>query len=118
MELNPDCLRDILSEIAKLPMGQFLNSLPKEITEKYSKDEIEYTIQVISEEKLAHVDLNWKNNGNISLYFLGQMTLSGQQLYAQIKSDAVWKKVKDEIKALGKPVSVNLIRISAKKAAS
>ncbi|WP_283601189.1 DUF2513 domain-containing protein [Ligilactobacillus aviarius] len=112
MELNPDCLRDILSEIAKLPMGNFLNTLPKEITDKYSEDDIEYTIQIIEEEELAHVSLNWGNNV-LARYSLGQVTLSGQQLYSKIKSDTVWNKVKDKIRSIGSAFSVELIKIAA-----
>lgn len=114
MELNPDCLRDILSEIAKLPMGNFLNSLPQKITDKYSKDDIEYTIQIIDEEQLAHVSFTWGNN-RLARYSLGQMTLSGQQLYSKIKSDTVWNKVKDKIKSIGCAFSVELIKVAAGK---
>lgn len=114
MELNPDCLRDILSKIAKLPMGQFINSFPPEFMNKYSKDDIEYTIQIIDEENLAHVSLNWGNNVLVR-YSLGQMTLSGQQLYSKIKSDTVWNKVKEKIKSIGSAFSVELIKLAAGK---
>ena len=114
MELNPDCMRDVLGLIAKNPMGSFIDKIPNELKEKYSDDDLIYTLKMIDEAKLAHINFYYGSN-RLAAFSISQMTPKGQELYSKIKPRTIWEKTKNAIKNIGAPFTVNLIKEVATK---
>ncbi|WP_317294082.1 DUF2513 domain-containing protein [Ligilactobacillus saerimneri] len=106
--LNNDCVRDILSEVAKQPMNEFINDMPERLSHKYKSDDVNYALSILNEENCIHCDVYYGND-QLIMYSVGTMTKKGLDLYSKIQSDTVWNKVKAKIKLLGGSVSINLL---------
>lgn len=83
MELNPDCLRDILVEINK---NDFISSISDEIKSKYPKEEIKYVISTIENNSLAKKNISWAGGKDFGGYSFGSLTPGGQKVLSKLLS--------------------------------
>lgn len=83
VELNPDCLCDILVEINK---NDFISSISDEIRSKYSKEEIKYVISTIGNNSLAEKNISWAGGKDFGGYSFGPLTSSGQKVLSKLLS--------------------------------
>lgn len=101
MKLNPDCMRDILLQMESAPYLQDLTtdelykSLPA-----YTEDEINYSIIKLNEAGFIKALIKEYVTG-ISILRLNDITYSGHQFLADIRSDNVWHNVKEVSKKVG-----------------
>lgn len=106
MLLNIDCVRDILSEIAKQPMDTFIHDMPDRLS-KYKIDDVNYALSILNEEECIHCDVYYGNNK--PMYSVGTMTKKGLDLYSKIQSDTAWNKIKNKLKQFGESISISLL---------
>lgn len=114
MKLNPDCMRDILFRMEEIPYGEDLDisdlitSLPD-----YSTDDIQYSAKKLKEAGYITADIKEWITGEAVLRVC-DITYTGHQFLADIKSDTVWTQVKD----VSKKVGSNSLNILSQIAAS
>lgn len=97
MKLNPNCIRDILIAVEENTGYNFYLDYPSErdkcpSLEPYADDEIRYHIYQCY--KAGLIELNGREDlaGNIGIQ---DLTPSGHSFLANIRSDNIWKDVKE-----------------------
>lgn len=102
MKLNPDCIRDILLTVEDTTdLNNWLN-YPKEkeqcpLLSKYEENEVKYHTNQCFMQNLIICD-----TPDLSYSFIiKDLSPKGHSLIADIRSDTVWKKVKQTGKDLG-----------------
>lgn len=115
MELNKDCVRDVLlccERLLKMNDNGFMNDLSPEDLQKelqdYQLTDITYTVLKLEEADLlnAKVIKAWGNSVvDIIIY---DITFEGHEFLDNIRDDSNWKKVKDAAKAAG-AFSINML---------
>ena len=107
MKLNPNCARDILIELEKLPYQQsctpdaLCNVLPN-----YDESEIAYTCFKLSEAN--YIDITTINSITTSgpqIRSINDITFYGHEFLNNIRSDTVW----DNVKAVGTKIGASSI---------
>lgn len=105
MKLNPDCIRDILLSIED--SADFMNCFEYRIDEaegipnrlaKYSHDEIIYHIRQCSMSNLITTPSYYDGGDCICIQ---DLTPSGHQFIANIRSDTVWNNTKTLASKIG-----------------
>lgn len=111
MELNIDCVRDILMVCEDTPflsetlawepfwLNYFVDKLPK-----YSKNQIAYTISLLGEAGYLKIDCQYGDN-NLRALEVSRLTYKGHELLDSIKPEKIWTKV---LKTLGSINNVSL----------
>lgn len=115
MELNKDCVRDVLlscEELLKIDEDGYMNSLSHEelgqALPNYKTEEIIYTVVKLKEAGFLDVKVT-KAFGNILVDVrIYDITFNGHEFLNDIRDDKNWKKVKDIAKAVG-AFSINMI---------
>ncbi|MEG2342472.1 MAG: DUF2513 domain-containing protein [Bacilli bacterium] len=100
MKLNPDCVRDILLSIEELTgIGKVIVfSTAKNLNlDQYSDEEIAYHIQQCEYSSLIIVSSRFINGGCI----IRDLTPSGHEFLANIRSNNNWNKTKEISKKVG-----------------
>lgn len=111
MKLNMDCIRDILITIESMDYGDVCtisklhNSLPS-----YSENELNYhCLQLIDGGFLNAKAVNVMNSVIPQVGRIYDLTFSGHQFLADIRSNTTWAKTKEIFKSVGSD-SVHAIR--------
>lgn len=101
MKLNPDCMRDILIEIETIPFGNHISfaSLQERLP-SYQEDELKYSCLKLYEADFIEVLKRDSNHGTLILQ-IRDITYSGHQFLADIRSDNVWGKTKNVMTKIG-----------------
>lgn len=101
MKLNPDCIRDILLDIEEstnINTGWKYNSRqPSKRLSKYDRFEITYQTRYCAD---ANLICGFSVGGNSESVFATDLTPSGHEFLANIRSDTFFNKVKDIAKEL------------------
>ncbi|KRM96469.1 hypothetical protein FC19_GL000763 [Liquorilactobacillus aquaticus DSM 21051] len=96
MEVNVECVRDVLKIVADKPFGQYINSDNLGLSNIYSKELIESTVQALYESNLIKVENEYLLNCDLD-YSIGELTKEGCALLTSLKDDANFKKIKDSL---------------------
>lgn len=115
MELNNDCVRDVLlscEELLKMDEEGYMNSLSHEELEQvlpnYKTEDIIYTVVKLKEAGFLDVKVT-RASGNILVDVrINDITFTGHEFLNDIRDDDNWKKVKDIAKSVG-AFSINMI---------
>lgn len=115
MELNKDCVRDVLlscEELLKMDEDGYMNSLSHEELEQvlpnYKTEDIIYTVVKLKEAGFLDVKVT-RASGNILVDVrVYDITFNGHEFLNDIRDDDNWKKVKDISKSVG-AFSINMI---------
>ena len=106
MELNKDCVRDVLlscEELLKIDEDGYMNSLSHEelgqALPNYKTEDIIYTVVKLKEAGFLDVKVT-KAFGNILVDVrIYDITFNGHEFLNDIRDDKNWKKVKDIAKS-------------------
>lgn len=115
MELNKDCVRDVLlscEELLKMDEEGYMNSLSHEELEQvlpnYKTEDIIYTVVKLKEAGFLDVKVT-RASGNILVDVrINDITFTGHEFLNDIRDNDNWKKVKDIAKSVG-AFSINMI---------
>ena len=115
MELNKDCVRDVLlscEELLKMDEEGYMNSLSHEELEQvlpnYKTEDIIYTEVKLKEAGFLDVKVT-RASGNILVDVrINDITFTGHEFLNDIRDDNNWKKVKEIAKSVG-AFSINMI---------
>lgn len=115
MELNKDCVRDVLlscEELLKMDEEGYMNSLSHEELEQmlpnYKTEDIIYTVVKLKEAGFLDVKVT-RASGNILVDVrINDITFTGHEFLNDIRDDNNWKKVKEIAKSVG-AFSINMI---------
>lgn len=115
MELNKDCVRDVLlscEELLKMDEEGYMNSLSHEELEQvlpnYKTEDIIYTVVKLKEAGFLDVKVT-RASGNILVDVrINDITFTGYEFLNDIRDDNNWKKVKEIAKSVG-AFSINMI---------
>lgn len=102
MRLNTDCIRDILITVESMEYGEEwrINTLADKLP-NYSMDELQYhCIQLVNAQLLDAAIANVLNSPPL-IVRIKDLTYSGHQFLADIRSDTTWNKTKDIAKMVG-----------------
>ena len=103
MKLNPDCIRDILvaTESMEYNSAYTLSKLHEKLPD-YSEDELNYhCLQLIDAGFLNAKSINVMGCVTPQLWRIFDLTYSGHQFLADIRSDTTWNKTKEIAKSVG-----------------
>lgn len=115
MELNKDCVRDVLlscEELLKMDEDGYMNSLSHEelgqALSNYKIEDIIYTVVKLEEAGFLDVKVT-RAFGNIIVDMtIKDITFNGHEFLNDIRDDDNWKKVKEIAKSVG-AFSINMI---------
>lgn len=101
MKLNPDCIREILILVEEACDHENYLECPEEfpssVTERYSLNELYYHIKQCELSGFIR-GVNWLLDGSCSIR---DLTPSGHQFLADIRSDTNWNKTKEIAQKVG-----------------
>lgn len=100
MELNPDCIRDILLDVERVVDPKTRYCFPSQsldLLEKYSKDEVFYHILQCNYNGFF---MGFQRYSRESCY-IGDLSPKGHQFIANIRQDTNWNKVKSIAESVG-----------------
>lgn len=103
LKLNPDCIRDILITVESMEYNTVytLTTLCQNLS-SYSKEELNYhCIQLIDAGLLNAKTINFLGQISPELWRIFDLTYSGHQFLADIRSDTTWNKTKQIAKSIG-----------------
>ena len=119
MELNKDCVRDILikcEELLKMDADGSMNLLKANdlntALPDYDLSVIKYSILKMEEADLINVKIISLDNCLVSDFLLSDITYFGHEFLEQIKDDNNWRKIKDVAKKVGSSSIEILIQIA------
>lgn len=113
MKLNPDCMRDILIVMENagyqetLSPNAIYSSLPG-----YSEDEINYSIIKLEEAGFIDAIISEYDTG-IAILRLDDITYWGHQFLSDVRSDSIWKNVKEISKKVGSNSIASISQIAS-----
>ena len=108
MELKKDCVRDVLLYLEKnLNYNEevFANKIE---LKKYSKEDIYYTCEKLSEAGFLNVKIDKFIMSETPLIMIKSITYEGHQFLDNIRDENVWKETKNRLSII-KDVSLNVI---------
>ena len=118
MKLNHDCIRDILVTIEGMEYNSAytIDKLHEKLP-AYTVEELNYhCLQMIDADLLNAKSMNVVGRITPQVWRIFDLTYSGHQFLADIRSDNVWDKTKDVAKNVGseslhalKDIAVNLV---------
>lgn len=113
MRLNSDCIRDTLLAIEKYQNYNdwlefsYLKST-KELTQ-YPPEEIEYTLNALRNGNLIDIVYDYSHE-----IYIKEITWDGYKFLDSVRSQKVWRKIKEAITAVGSASLPKLIEIAFK----
>ena len=118
MKLNPDCIRDILVTVEDMEYNSAytIDKLHEKLP-AYTVEELNYhCLQMIDANLLNAKAMNTLGCTTPQIWRIFDLTYSGHQFLADIRSDTIWNKTKDTAKTVGteslhalKDIAVNLV---------
>lgn len=103
MQLNPDCIRDILFTVESMDYGTVytLSKLCEKLHD-YSEEELNYhCLQLIDAGLLNAKAINVMGCVTPQTWRILDLTYSGHQFLADVRSDTTWNKTKNIAKSVG-----------------
>ena len=108
MELNKDCVRDILlkcEELLQMNDDGTMNTLQsgdlKEVLPDYDLSVIKYSVLKMDEADLINARIISFDDSIVGEFLIFDITYFGHEFIEQIKDDNNWNKVKDVAKKVG-----------------
>ncbi len=100
MELNFNCVRDILIQCEGIPLDGYLlfNDLVS-LLPKYTEDELQYTCRMLYKEKYISCVVK-SYSGVPQIKRIKDITLTGHELLEDIRSNSVLAKLKEQLPKL------------------
>ena len=102
MELNKECVRDVLikcEQLLKMNDDGSMNTLNsnslKEALPNYDISILKYTVLKLKEAELLNVSIIKADSSLVYKFVIFDITYQGHEFLEQIKNDNNWKKVKD-----------------------
>lgn len=95
MKLDPNCVRDILLEIEKLPYQKTL--LFSELTDSlasYDEDTISYCCLKLSEAEYLDISTYGALGKKITVTCINDITFKGHEFLNNVRSNTIWNNVK------------------------
>lgn len=118
MKLNQDCIRDLmlyLEDNLTLSNSIEINCYTnKSFLEKYSVDDLRYTVLRLVEAGYLNVTINQFIDTSIPYIDIKSITFSGHKFLDTIRDDKVWTKTKSILSSF-KSVSIELVSETAAK---
>lgn len=94
MKLDIDCVRDVLLEFEKLPLGCHTPySFPKAIG-KHGIQNVEYTLAKLGEAEYINAEIQQRPDGDLDFLGIYSITYPGHQFLENIRENKVWTKTK------------------------
>lgn len=103
MEINHDCVRELMLDIEKYILADTtwgqdkLRTLPAWKT--YGEDETLYCLARLIEADYVNANIR-RGSGKIFDYYISSLTWTGHEYLDNIRDDGVWKSVKEKTKML------------------
>ena len=120
MELNKDCVRDILlkcEELLQMNDDGTMNVLQsgdlKEVLPDYDLSVIKYSVLKMDEADLINARIISFDDSIVGEFLIFDITYFGHEFIEQIKDDNNWNKVKDVAKKVGSSSIDILLQIAA-----
>ena len=114
MRLNPDCVRDILLTIEEVTdfnnFWEYSSDSSFKRLEPYSHSEIIYHISQCEKASLIDGVESFDDGESINV---GDLTPSGHEFLANIRSESMWNTVKDVGKKVGSSSLSSLLQIAS-----
>lgn len=108
MELNKDCVRDVLlscEELLKMDEDGYMDSLSHEelgqALPDYKIEDIIYTVVKLKEAVFLDVKITRASGNILADVRINDITFNGHEFLDDIRDDDNWKKVKDMAKLAG-----------------
>lgn len=112
ISFNPDCLRDCMILIEKLLILENGNPIPitwnkifenENLTTKYSKDLIKYTLHILKDNNYITTSNYSYNKTTDKVYSMtiSNITMTGFEFITNAKNDTAWNKAKAKAKSIG-----------------
>lgn len=102
MKLNPECIRDILLAVESMNYGEIwtINHLIERLP-NYTEDELQYHCVKLHEAGFLDAITGKTLRSPVQIARIKDLTYSGHQLLADIRSDTTWNKTKEIAKSVG-----------------
>lgn len=103
MKLNSDCIRDILITIESIEYGSsYTVKKLQEILPSYSYEELQYhCLQLLDADLIKVISIPVRGCNTPQISNIIDLTFSGHQFLADIRSDTTWNKTKEIAKSIG-----------------
>ncbi len=103
MKLNNDCIRDILITIESMDYGSvYTMDKLHELLPSYSYDELQYhCTQLLDAGLIKAISMSVRGKISPQICRITDLTYSGHQFLADIRSDTNWNKTKEIAKNVG-----------------
>lgn len=119
LELNKDCVRDILlkcEELLQMNDDGTMNTLQsgdlKEVLPDYDLSVIKYSVLKMDEADLINARIISFDDSIVGEFLIFDITYFGHEFIEQIKDDNNWNKVKDVAKKVGSSSIDTLLQIA------
>lgn len=90
MQLNLDCIRDVLLELETFPIGSYTVNSFQNCLSKYSNEQILYTLTKLCEGNYINALFSRTLGGRPIISAVYDMTFQGHEFLEKIRSDNVW----------------------------
>lgn len=113
MQLNPDCVREVLLVIRDIPRGESLTCGEiHKILDEFFPDDVDYTCLKLQEAGLINAKIKILPNHNFVLIRLYDLTMMGQELAECVAPKKVWDKIKKKFNNIYQKTLPALIQIA------
>nr|DAF82014.1 MAG TPA: MarR family transcriptional regulator, transcription factor, TRANSCRIPTION REGULATOR.05A [Caudoviricetes sp.] len=90
MQLNLDCVRDVLLELESFCMGSYDSDSFIKSIEKYGDDSVTYSLAKLTEAGYINAKYSRTMDGRPHFDGLYDITFSGHEFLEKIRSDGIW----------------------------
>ena len=90
MQLNLDCIRDVLLELETFPIGLYTVSSFQNCLSKYSDEQVLYTLVKLCEGNYINALFSRTLGGSTIISAVYDITFQGHEFLEKIRSDNVW----------------------------
>jgi len=97
MQLNHECVRDLLLYIEDHANYHTKLSVDSIRLEKYSFEEIVYTVEKLSEADFINVTYIARAGGQLPGFIIQSITYDGHEFLDNIRDNSVWKDTKKQL---------------------
>ncbi len=105
MEINIDCIRDILKTVNQMDRDFMLDELKDTLLPDYTDNEINIAVEALFEEDLVVGQNIWANS--VPVYVeLHRLSMDGMELLSKISDDNKWDRVRSGILQEGIKISL------------
>lgn len=119
MELNKDCIRDILLECeSRLILDDFgeMNCLSlnefQSLSSKYGIGTVKYTVKKLSEAQLLDARILNYDGVDVCGFYIYDITYIGHEFLDNVRDDKNWKNIKEVAKKIGSTSVQSLVTIA------